>query len=98
MEFVWSTESSDYAIRESGSRIKIHKNFQEKSTLKIEYTVEGMHGGALVGERGYLGALEPPCCPGYTAGAPVHLVAQCLFAASSARTVCSHSMQGLGSQ
>lgn len=47
---MWSSESNDYAIRESGSRIKVHKNFAEKHTLKIEYTVEGMHGGALVGE------------------------------------------------
>jgi coatomer subunit beta' len=50
MEFVWSTDSNDYAIREGGSRIKIHKNFQEKASLKIEYAVEGIHGGALVGE------------------------------------------------
>jgi coatomer subunit beta' len=50
MEFVWSSDSNDYAIREGGARIKIHKNFQEKATLKIEYAVEGIHGGALVGE------------------------------------------------
>jgi hypothetical protein len=50
MEFAWSSDSNDYAIREGGSRIKIHKNFQEKSSLKIEYAVEGIHGGALVGE------------------------------------------------
>jgi coatomer subunit beta' len=43
-------DSNDYAIREAGSRIKIHKNFTEKATLKIEYTVEGLHGGALVGK------------------------------------------------
>jgi coatomer subunit beta' len=54
MEFAWSSDSNDYAIREGGSRIKIHKNFQEKSSLKIEYAVEGIHGGALVGE---------PCSP-----------------------------------
>eukprot|EP00775_Hariotina_reticulata_P003983 gene3983-4236_t len=52
LEFVWSMDSNDYAIRESGSRVKIHKNFTEKAILKIEYTVEGLHGGALVGVRG----------------------------------------------
>ncbi len=28
LEFVWSADSNDYAIRETGSRIKISKNFQ----------------------------------------------------------------------
>lgn len=50
MEFVWSADSNDYAIREGGARIKIHKNFAEKAALKVEYAVEGIHGGALVGE------------------------------------------------
>eukprot|EP00879_Flechtneria_rotunda_P019952 GHRR01020972.1.p1 GENE.GHRR01020972.1~~GHRR01020972.1.p1 ORF type:complete len:816 (+),score=351.64 GHRR01020972.1:464-2911(+) len=52
LEFVWSADSSDYAIRESGNRIKIHKNFAEKHTVKIDYTIEGLHGGALIGVRG----------------------------------------------
>lgn len=50
LEFVWSQESSDYAIRESGGRVKIFKNFTEKATVKIEYAIEGMHGGSLIGE------------------------------------------------
>ena len=49
MEFVWSHDSNDYAIREVGSRVKIFRNFTEKAALKIEYAVEGMHGGALIG-------------------------------------------------
>ncbi len=28
LEFVWSADSNDYAIRETNSRIKIYKNFQ----------------------------------------------------------------------
>jgi hypothetical protein len=32
--------------------VKIFKNFAEKATLKIEYSIEGMHGGALIGVRG----------------------------------------------
>jgi hypothetical protein len=50
LEFVWSQESSDYAIRESGGRVKIFKNFAEKATVKIEYAIEGMHGGSLIGK------------------------------------------------
>lgn len=49
LEFVWSQDSSDYAIREAGGRLKIFKNFTEKATVKIEYAIEGMHGGSLIG-------------------------------------------------
>lgn len=68
LEFVWSQESSDYAIRESGGRVKVFKNFTEKATVKIEYAIEGMHGGALVGEQAgraahaSLAALAPKPC------------------------------------
>lgn len=51
---MWSQESSDYAIREAGGRVKIFKNFTEKATVKIEYAIEGMHGGALIGALGRL--------------------------------------------
>jgi coatomer subunit beta' len=51
IEFVWSYDSNDYAVREAGGRVKIFKNFTEKAAVKIEYAVEGMHGGALIGER-----------------------------------------------
>lgn len=57
LEFVWSQESSDYAIRESGGRVKIFKNFAEKATVKIEYAIEGMHGGSLIGESDSLNRL-----------------------------------------
>jgi hypothetical protein len=50
LEFVWSYDSNDCAIREVGGRIKIFKNFAEKAAVKIDYAVEGMHGGALIGE------------------------------------------------
>jgi len=63
LEFVWSQESSDYAIRESGGHIKIFKNFLEKSHVKIDYAIEGMHGGSLVGKNGVvLGELACPFC------------------------------------
>lgn len=50
-EFVWSPDSSEYAIRESGSKIKLFKNFTEKQALKVDFTAEGLHGGALIGVR-----------------------------------------------
>lgn len=33
LEFVWSADSNDYAIRETNSRIKIYKNFQVGATI-----------------------------------------------------------------
>lgn len=52
---MWSSESSDYAVREVGGRIKVFKNFAERSTIALDYVVEGLHGGALIG------ALLPLC-------------------------------------
>ncbi|KAG2452965.1 hypothetical protein HYH02_002302 [Chlamydomonas schloesseri] len=52
LEFVWSADGNDYAIRESTSKVKIYKNFQEKSTLQLGFNAEGIHGGALVAVRG----------------------------------------------
>ncbi len=41
MEFVWSQDSSEYAIRD-GNMVKIFKNFKEKKTFKPEAGAEGM--------------------------------------------------------
>ncbi|MEW5305809.1 MAG: hypothetical protein WDW36_008326 [Sanguina aurantia] len=51
LEFVWSHDSNDFAIRESPSKVKLYKNFAEKNTVKLDFTAEGIHGGALVGVR-----------------------------------------------
>ncbi len=40
MEFVWSQDSSEYAIRD-GNIVKIFKNFKEKKTFKPESGAEG---------------------------------------------------------
>lgn len=42
MEFVWSQDSSEYAIRD-GDMIKIFKNFKEVKTFKPSTGVEGEH-------------------------------------------------------
>jgi coatomer subunit beta' len=41
MEFVWSQDSSEYAVRD-GNMVKIFKNFKEKKTFKPEAGAEGM--------------------------------------------------------
>ena len=40
-EFVWSNDSSVYAIRESGSMVKIFKNFKEQKSFKPDFGSEG---------------------------------------------------------
>ncbi|GLC41850.1 hypothetical protein PLESTM_001257800 [Pleodorina starrii] len=52
LEFVWSADSNDYAIREASSKVKIYKNFQEKHSLALGFNAEGIHGGSLVSVRG----------------------------------------------
>ncbi|CAF3572477.1 unnamed protein product [Adineta steineri] len=54
MEFVWSQDSSEYAIRD-GNMVKIFKNFKEKKTFKPEAGAEGIFGGSLLGVRSYSG-------------------------------------------
>ncbi|CAI8053736.1 Coatomer subunit beta' [Geodia barretti] len=48
-EFVWAADSSEYAIREGTSRVKIFKNFKEKKSFKPEFGAEGIFGGHLLG-------------------------------------------------
>ncbi|KAG2482992.1 hypothetical protein HYH03_018117 [Edaphochlamys debaryana] len=51
LEFAWSHDSNDFAIREY-QKIKISKNFQEKHTINLNFTPEGIDGGFLVAVRG----------------------------------------------
>eukprot|EP00967_Tisochrysis_lutea_P018998 scaffold21570_cov19-Tisochrysis_lutea.AAC.1 len=51
LEFVWSNDSNEYAIRESPTKVKLYKNFQEKTTLKLDFNAEGIFGGSLVGVK-----------------------------------------------
>ncbi|XP_054453239.1 coatomer subunit beta'-like [Anoplopoma fimbria] len=50
-EFVWAHDSSQYAVREGSSMIKIFKNFKEKKTFKPDFGAEGVFGGFLLGVR-----------------------------------------------
>eukprot|EP00976_Prorocentrum_cordatum_P042728 866592-Prorocentrum_minimum.AAC.1 len=47
----WSAETSDFAVRESPSRIKVFKNFQEKKSIRPNFPAEGIHGGPLLSAR-----------------------------------------------
>lgn len=40
-EFVWAQDSSEYAIREGTTTIKVFKNFKEKKSFRPEYGVDG---------------------------------------------------------
>ncbi|KAI8819362.1 coatomer WD associated region-domain-containing protein, partial [Fimicolochytrium jonesii] len=53
LEFVWAMNSTEYAIRESSSKVKIFKNFKEKTEVNIRptFSAEGIFGGALLGIR-----------------------------------------------
>ena len=41
-EFVWSSDSSVYAIREGSSSVKIFKNFKEQKSFKPDFGCEGI--------------------------------------------------------
>ena len=42
LEFVWAVDSSEYAVRESATSVKVFKNFKEKKQFKPEMGAEGM--------------------------------------------------------
>ena len=51
LEFVWSQDSNVFATRETSTTIKVHKNFKEAFPIKLPFSIEGIHGGALLGVR-----------------------------------------------
>ncbi|WAR15327.1 COPB2-like protein [Mya arenaria] len=54
-EFVWSNDSSVYAIREGSSMVKIFKNFKEQKSFKPDFGCEGIYGGNMLGVRSVSG-------------------------------------------
>ncbi|XP_050309549.1 coatomer subunit beta' [Anthonomus grandis grandis] len=54
-EFVWAQDSSEYAIRESGSTIRIFKNFKERKHFKPDASADGIFGGYLLGVKSVAG-------------------------------------------
>merc|ERR1712079_363803 len=55
MEFVWAWDSSEYAVRESTTTIKLFKNFKEKKSFKPDFGAETILGGALLGVKSVSG-------------------------------------------
>lgn len=51
LEFVWAKDPSIYAVRESASSIKIHKNFKEAHSIRPDIVVDGIDGGVLLAVR-----------------------------------------------
>ncbi|VDK41713.1 unnamed protein product [Anisakis simplex] len=52
LEFVWSSDPNEYAVRESATSVKLYKNFKESCTLRPDIAMEGIEGGPLVAARG----------------------------------------------
>ena len=55
LEFVWAWDSSEYAVRESSTTIKLFKNFKEKKSFKPDFGAETIFGGALLGVKSVSG-------------------------------------------
>jgi len=51
LNFGWSMDSAEFAVRESPSKIKVFNQFKEKSTFRPHFAAEGLYGGALLGLR-----------------------------------------------
>uniref|UniRef100_H2ZKI7 Coatomer subunit beta' n=1 Tax=Ciona savignyi TaxID=51511 RepID=H2ZKI7_CIOSA len=51
LEFTWAQDSSEYAVRESGTSVKLFKNFKERKSFKPDFGAEGIFGGHLLGVR-----------------------------------------------
>ncbi|XP_077292291.1 coatomer subunit beta' [Arctopsyche grandis] len=54
-EFVWASDSSEYATLESSSTVKVFKNFKERKSFKPDYGAEGIFGGYMLGVKSISG-------------------------------------------
>ena len=48
LDFVWSCDKDEYAVRESTSKIKVYKNFKERTSFETAMAAEGLFGGPLM--------------------------------------------------
>eukprot|EP00009_Paramoeba_aestuarina_P002379 CAMPEP_0201507694 /NCGR_PEP_ID=MMETSP0161_2-20130828/1285_1 /ASSEMBLY_ACC=CAM_ASM_000251 /TAXON_ID=180227 /ORGANISM="Neoparamoeba aestuarina, Strain SoJaBio B1-5/56/2" /LENGTH=988 /DNA_ID=CAMNT_0047902129 /DNA_START=135 /DNA_END=3101 /DNA_ORIENTATION=- len=51
LEVVWGPGKGEYGVRDPTSRIKIFTNFKEKLSVRPDFNVEAIFGGALLGLR-----------------------------------------------
>lgn len=52
LEFCWSQDSNEYAVRESATKVKLFKSFKERLAIHLSFASDLMSGGALIGIRG----------------------------------------------
>jgi coatomer subunit beta' len=56
ISFAWAPDSNTYAVLENKAKLKVFKNFKERSGSSMKgagsWTVDGLHGGPLLGARG----------------------------------------------
>ncbi|EKM60052.1 uncharacterized protein PHACADRAFT_206262 [Phanerochaete carnosa HHB-10118-sp] len=54
--FAWADDSNTYAVLEGRTKVRVYKNFRERTTAPMKgagsWALEGVHGGALLGARG----------------------------------------------
>mmetsp|Transcript_32188 Transcript_32188/g.44654 ORF Transcript_32188/g.44654 Transcript_32188/m.44654 type:complete len:968 (-) Transcript_32188:442-3345(-) len=48
LDFAWSSDSSEFATRESPQKIKVFKNFQERKSIRPNFSAERIHGGPVL--------------------------------------------------
>jgi len=54
LDFVWGDQSGYYAVRETGGKVTLFKNFKETASVRVggSFVPEGLYGGALIGIKG----------------------------------------------
>ncbi|KAK5047387.1 hypothetical protein LTR84_006910 [Exophiala bonariae] len=54
LDFAWGSHQNptDYAIRESGTSVKLFKKLKESGSLDVGFQAEGLSGGVLLGVKG----------------------------------------------
>ena len=57
-EFVWAADSSEFAVRENASTIKLFKNFKERKSFRPDFGAETIYGGHLFGVKSPSGKIH----------------------------------------
>lgn len=54
--FAWAGDSNTYAVLEGRTKVRVYKNFRERTTAPMKgagsWSLDGLHGGTLLGARG----------------------------------------------
>lgn len=56
VSFAWAPDSNTYAVLENKVKVRVYKNFRERSGAGMKgagsWSIDGLHGGTLLGARG----------------------------------------------